>query len=97
MGEVFRAVVDDVREQRRVAGRAVWQLLLSETRFREGDQGRLMATSRTGNRLELRVLRVEAEQGGRLWHVVDKPLGIETEVEGRVDDAAARVGPLQQM
>lgn len=89
-GAVFRAVVEDVREQRRVAGRAVWELLLSETGFRAGDTGVLVATSRLGSRLELLVLAAEAEQGGRVWHVVEKPLGIGTEVEGRVDDSAER-------
>ncbi len=88
MGERFRAVVEDVREHSRVAGRAVWQLLLSETGFRAGERGMLVATSRAGNRLELQVLAVEVEPGGRVWHVVDKPLGIETEVDGRVDGPA---------
>ncbi len=82
---MFRAVVEDVREQRRVAGRAVWELLLSETEFVAGDVGRLTATSRMGSRLELRVLAVVVGADGGVWHVVEKPLALGTGIDGFVE------------
>lgn len=74
----------DVREQTRVGGRAVWQLLLSRTEFGAGDEGELVATSRAGNRLVLRVSATDVGDGGAVWHTVDKPLAVDTTVEGRV-------------
>ena len=84
MSESFRAVVEDVREEQRVAGRAVWRMALNETRFSVGDTGVLIAVSRKGTRLEAPVLRVVGDADNRIWHVVEKPLAAGTEVEGLV-------------
>ena len=81
----FAAVVEDVRERRRIEGRAVWQLALSETRFGAGSAGVLVAISRLGSRLALRVLETETDASGVVWHTVDKPLAAGTEVTGEVD------------
>ena len=42
--------------------------------------------ARSGTRLEVPVLAVEASEAGELWHVVEKPLAAGTEVVGRVQD-----------
>lgn len=81
----FAAVVEDVRERMRVEGRAVWQLALSETYFSTGATGVLVATSRLGSRLTLRVLEVGMDDRGVVWHTVDKPLAAGTEVSGEVE------------
>ncbi len=84
-GLIFHAVVDDLREQQRLPGRVLWQMALSESAFRPGATGMLTATSRKGTRIEIPVLRVETDQEGRLWHVVEKPLAAGTDVTGKVD------------
>ena len=84
MSGIFLAVVDDVREQRREAGRAIWQMALSSTGFGPGDRGTLLAVSRRGTRLEIPVLGVERDAAGRIWHLVEKPLAAGTEVHGSV-------------
>ena len=84
MSESFRAVVEDVREEQRVAGQAVWQMALNKTCFSVGDTGVLIAVSRKGTRLEIPVLRVVGDADNRIWHVVEKPLAAGTEVEGLV-------------
>ncbi len=81
----FSAVVEDVRERVRIHGRAVWQLALSETGFGRGGNGVLVAVSRQGSRLELRVLSIEEDERGVIWHTVEKPLAAGTEVTGELD------------
>ncbi len=80
----FRAVVTDVREERRVAGVVRWQVQLDRTEFGVGDRGMLEAVARSGAVLEVPVLLVVADGVGEVWHVVEKPLGAGTEVTGRV-------------
>ena len=81
---VFHAVVDDLREQQRLPGRVLWQMALSESAFRPGDTGTLVAVSRKGTRLEIAVLSVEQDAAGRQWHIVEKPLAAGTDVTGEV-------------
>ena len=82
MGVEFEAVVVDVREERRVAGSARWQLLLDWTRFDAGSRGTLEAVSRNGALLRLPVLATERDGSGDLGHVVEKPLMTGTVVRG---------------
>jgi alanyl-tRNA synthetase len=44
----------------------------------------LIATSRSGTRIEVPVLRV-VNDSGDVWHVVEKPLAGGTDVIGRVN------------
>ena len=84
-GEVrFEAVVVDIREEGRVAGRQRFQVLLDRTEFDAGDRGRLEAVGRSGARLVAQVLRVLRDEAGEVWHVVEKPLAAETAVTGFV-------------
>lgn len=88
MAEVqFQAVVEDIREEGRVAGRQRFQLLLSRTEFLEGEWGRLETIGRSGTRLTAEVLRVLQDSSGQTWHVVEKPLAAETAVTGFVERA----------
>jgi len=80
----FAAVVTDIREESRLAGRQRWQMALDRTDFRAGDVGVLEAVARSGTRLVVPVLGVEADAAGELWHVVEKPLAAGTAVTGRV-------------
>jgi hypothetical protein len=80
----FAAVVTDIREESRLAGRQRWQMALDRTEFRVGDTGVLEAVARSGTRLVVPVLRVEADIAGEVWHVVEKPLAAGTAVTGRV-------------
>lgn len=80
----FRAVVEDLCEQRRTTAGVLWQMALSETGFQPGDCGSLTAYSRKGTKLVIPVLRVESGSDGRVWHIVQKPLAAGTEVEGSV-------------
>lgn len=89
-GEEFEATVVDVREERRQAARARWQLLLDQTCFATGREGSLVAISRGGARLCLRVLAVERDAAGQLWHVVEKPLAAGTMVRGRCEALPGR-------
>ena len=84
MTESFEAVVDDVREERRVEGRAVWQIALSTTNFSVGDTGVLVAFSRKGSSLAIPIVRVVCDGEGRVWHVAEKPLATGTAVSGSV-------------
>lgn len=79
----FQAVVTDIREHSRTAGKSRWQIALDHTKFCVGDTGVLRARARSGAVLEVAVLAVE-EDGGELWHATEKPLLAETEVEGEV-------------
>jgi hypothetical protein len=44
----------------------------------------LEAVARSGTRLVVPVLSVAVDDGGEVWHVVEKPLAAGTEVTGRV-------------
>ena len=77
-------MVTDIREESRLAGRQRWQMALDTTDFRAGDVGVLEAVARSGTRLVVPVLDVEADATGELWHVVEKPLAAGTAVTGRV-------------
>ncbi|MDE1177172.1 MAG: hypothetical protein PW789_11310 [Edaphobacter sp.] len=79
----FTAVVMDIVEERREAGRQRWLVQLDRTEFRPGDAGMLEAVARSGARLEVPVLSV-VEHEGELWHQVEKPLLQETVVTGHV-------------
>ncbi len=80
----FSAVVMDIREERRVAGRQRWQVLLDRTDFGAGDEGSLEAVARSGSRLVVPVLGVVAD-GEEIWLQVEKPLAAGTAVTGRVE------------
>ncbi len=81
----FRAVVTDIREEQRVAGRVRWQVQLDRTEFAVGDVGRMEAVARSGALLEVPVMSVKLDVAGDLWHTVEKPLAAGTEITGRVD------------
>jgi Ser-tRNA(Ala) deacylase AlaX len=83
----FSAVVTDIREESRVAGRQRWQMALDRTVFVAGDVGVLEAVARSGARLVVPVLGVVVD-GGEVWHVVEKPMAAGTSVTGRVDEFA---------
>jgi alanyl-tRNA synthetase len=80
----FVAVVTDIREESRVGIRQRWQMTLDRTAFTAGDKGTIEATAPSGARLVVEVLRVEPDDDGELWHVVEKPLTAGTSVVGRV-------------
>ena len=80
----FTAEVEDIRLESRVAGVARWQILLSETSFGTGDTGVLEAVAPSGVRLAVPVLGIAVDGEGKVWHVVEKPLGAGTRVTGRV-------------
>lgn len=80
----FRAVVTEIHEQSRVAGRQLWQIALDRTDFGEGDRGTLEAVARSGVRLVVPVVYIEVDAAGEVWHVVEKPLTVGTEVTGNV-------------
>lgn len=80
----FAAVVVDIREESRVAGRQRWQMALDRTEFRAGDMGALEAVAPSGIRLTVPVLGVVVDADGDVWHVVEKPLAAGTAVTGRV-------------
>lgn len=82
MSETFQAVVTDIRLESRIDGKARWQIALDQTLFSQGRQaGVLTAVSPNGARLDVPVLGI-VEEGGTVWHVVDKPLTEETEITG---------------
>lgn len=83
MPQTFNAVITDIRLESREGDRARWQMTLSHTDFRAGDSGLLEAVSRTGTKIEVPVIAV-VEEGGDVWHVVEKPLAAGTDVAGRV-------------
>jgi hypothetical protein len=80
----FTAVVVDIREESRVAGRQRWQMALDRTDFRAGDVGALEAVAPSGVRLVVPVLAVAVDDAGEVWHVVEKPLAAGTAVTARV-------------
>jgi hypothetical protein len=84
---IFAAVVTDVREESRVAGRQRWQMTLDRTEFdaTDGrDVGVMEAVARSGARLVVPVLGVMVDAAGEVWHVVEKPLAAGTVVTARV-------------
>jgi hypothetical protein len=83
----FAAVVMDIREQSRLAGRQRWQMALDRTEFAVGDRGVIEAIARSGARLEVPVLDVEVDDAGEVWHLVEKPLAAGTAVTGRVGES----------
>ena len=80
----FSAVVVDIREESRVAGRQRWQVLLDRTEFAAGDTGELEAVARSGSRLVVPVLGA-VMAGNEIWLQVEKPLAAGTEVTGCVE------------
>jgi hypothetical protein len=80
----FEAVVVDIREESRVAGRQRWQMALDQTEFGAGNVGALEAVARSGVRLVVPVLGVVVDDAGEVWHVVEKPLAAGTRVTARV-------------
>ena len=89
----FSAVVVDILEERRVAGRQLWQVLLDRTEFRTGDTGTIEAVARSGARLTIPVLGVVVNDG-EIWHQVEKPMAAGTPVTGYVITSSA--APLNQ-
>ncbi len=81
----FSGVVTDIREESRMAGRQRWQMALDRTEFVVGDVGVLEAVARSGVRLVVPVVGVVMDEGGEVWHVVEKPLAAGTPVTGRVE------------
>lgn len=79
----FSAVVLDIREERRVAGRQRWQVLLDRSEFDADDVGTLEAVARSGSRLLVPVLGA-VKDGDEVWLQVEKPLAAGTEVTGCV-------------
>jgi Ser-tRNA(Ala) deacylase AlaX len=80
----FSAMVTDIREESRVAGRQRWQIALDSTQFAAGNAGILEAVARSGARLEVPVLEIVVDVAGEVWHVVEKPLAAGTRVTGRL-------------
>ena len=85
VGVEFSAVVIDIREESRIAGKQRWQMALDRTEFGAGDVGTMEAIARSGVRLEVPVLGVVIDATGDVWHVVEKPLAAGTAVTARVD------------
>ena len=81
----FAAVVVDIREESRVAGRQRWQMALDRTEFSPGDAGELEAVAPSGVKLMVPVLGVVVDGAGEIWHLVEKPLAAGTVVTGRVN------------
>jgi hypothetical protein len=79
----FSAAITDIQLESREGTEVRWRMTLSRTEFVPGDTGVLEATSRSGTRIEIPVLRVVADSGD-IWHVVEKPLAAGTDVAGRV-------------
>jgi alanyl-tRNA synthetase len=89
----FTATVTDIRLDSRAGTDQLWQVALDQTAFYpEGggqpwDTGILVATARSGTKLEVPVERVEEDEHGEVWHYVRKPLVAGTEVVGTIDAA----------
>lgn len=87
----FTATVTAIREVARVDGRQVWQIALDRTAFypesggQPFDTGVLVATARSGARLEVPIIDVQEDEAGEVWHTTAKPLQEGTEVCGAVD------------
>lgn len=80
----FEAVVIDIREESRVAGRQRWQMALDRTEFAAGDVGTMEAVAPSGVKLVVPVLGVIVDAADDVWHIVEKPLAAGTAVTGRV-------------
>jgi hypothetical protein len=80
----FTAVVTDIREESRAAGRQRWQMALDRTEFCAGAIGELQAVARSGARLVVPVLGTVIDTEGEVWHIVEKPLAAGTSVTGHV-------------
>jgi NAD kinase len=80
----FSALVTEIHEQSRTAGRQLWQVALNRTEFAVGDGGTLEAVARSGARLVLPVLSIEIDAAGEVWHLVEKPLTVGTDITGCV-------------
>lgn len=85
VGAEFEAVVVDIREESRVAGRQRWQLMLDRTLFGAGDTGELEAVAPSGVKLVIPVLNVVVDADGEMWHMVEKPLAAGTTVTARLE------------
>jgi alanyl-tRNA synthetase len=79
----FSASITDIQLESREGAEVRWRMTLSRTEFRPGDTGALEATSRSGTRISVPVLRV-VEDSGDIWHIVEKPLAAGTDVMGSV-------------
>ena len=84
MAKRFSTLVTEIHEQSRIAGRQLWQVALDRTEFAVGDEGTLEAVARSGARLVVPVLSVDVDAAGEVWHVVEKPLTVGTDVTGYV-------------
>ena len=82
-GTLFSAVITDIQLESREGTEGRWRIALSRTEFHPGDTGVLEATSRSGTRIELPILRV-IDDSGEVWHIVEKPLAAGTDVVGRI-------------
>ena len=82
----FSAVVTDIRLESREGPTVRWRMTLDRTTFTPGDTGILVATSRSGTRIEVPVLSV-LDDAGDIWHIVEKPLAGGTDVIGCVTRA----------
>ncbi|WP_263376516.1 alanyl-tRNA editing protein [Granulicella aggregans] len=82
----FTSEVTDIRLESRSGLAARWQIALDHTLFTPAaPTGTLLAVAPSGARLEVPVLGV-VEEGGTIWHVVDKPLTDGTEVTGTLTE-----------
>jgi alanyl-tRNA synthetase len=79
----FSAVVTDIRLESREGTTVRWRMTLDRTTFTPGDTGILVATSRSGTRIEVPVLAV-IDDAGDIWHIVEKPLAAGTDVTGHI-------------
>jgi alanyl-tRNA synthetase len=79
----FRATITDIQLESREGADVRWRIALNVTEFRPGDSGVLVATSRSGTRIELPILSV-VDDSGEIWHIVEKPLAAGTDVVGRI-------------
>ena len=82
----FSAVVTDIRLESREGPTVRWRMTLDRNTFTPGDTGSLVATSRSGTRIEVPVLAV-IDDAGDIWHIVEKPLAGGTDVIGCVTRA----------
>ena len=80
----FAAVVTDIQLESREDSAVRWRMALDPTEFKPGDTGLLIATSRSGTRIEVPILAVVADPNGDLWHIVEKPLAAGTDVTARI-------------
>ena len=79
----FSAAITDIQLQSREGTEVRWRMTLTATEFKPGDTGMLIATSRSGTRIEIPVLSV-IEHSDDIWHIVEKPLAAGTDVIGHV-------------